>query len=295
MLVPGGRRKSAVRLRRDKGEWLYTLRRPAHVWIMTILAFKLLITPFFIGSVTLAGRRWGPAVNGLLLGLPLTTGPISFILAHSFGLEFAAKVAAGNLAGQISMCIFCLTYSLSAQKSNWLTSAFAAITAFVLTTFLLNQFAWQLLSGFVALLVVIATVQRLIPRQPFVSNLSVPPKWDLPARIIVATTFVFVLTTFANVLGPQLSGLISTFPIFGVVFATFTHSQQGATAAAKLLRGVVLSSMAYAFFFLIVGAGLTHLGIPLTYTLAMLAAVFVSGSFYLTTLHDDRQAVPEQG
>lgn len=181
------------------------------------------------------------------------------------------------------MCIFCLTYSLVAQKRNWLISALIAITAFLLTTFLLNQLVWQLVPAFFALLLVIALVERLIPRHAFSTGASTAPKWDLPARIVVATTFVVLLTTFANVLGPQLSGLISTFPIFGAVFATFTHSQQGAHAAAKLLRGIVLSSVSYAFFFLIIGTGLTHWGIALTYSLALLATVLISGMFYFTS------------
>jgi hypothetical protein len=247
---------------------------------MTILAFRLLITPFFIGTVTLAGRRWGPAVNGLLVGLPLTTGPISFILAQMFGLEFASKAAAGNLAGQISMCVFCLAYSLAAQRSNWLASAAISITAYMLATFLLHQITWQLLPAFLALLAVIMLTARLIPREPLTAYTSLPPKWDLPARMIVATTFVVLLTTFADLLGPQLSGLISTFPIFGVVFAAFTHFQQGGNAAANLLHGIVLGSTAYAFFFLTIGAGLTHLGIALTYPLALLAIVLVNSVFY---------------
>jgi hypothetical protein len=261
--------------------------------IVLIFVLKLFLTPLFIGSATLAGRRWGPAVNGLLVGLPLTTGPISFILAHEYGLAFAANVAAGNLAGQISMCVFCLTYSLAAQKRGWLASAFTAVAAFLLTTALLNRFTWQRLPAFFALLLVIALVERLIPRQPFSTTTSTPPRWDLPARILVATSFVILLTTFANVLGPQLSGLISTFPIFGVVFATFTHSQQGAAAVSKLLRGIVLSSVAYAFFFLIVGTWLTHWGIALTYTVALLVTVGISGIFYFATRHDGVQGIQE--
>ena len=51
------------------------------------------ITPVLIGSVTLTGRWLGPVVNGLLVMLPPTTGPISLILARQFGLKFAARVA----------------------------------------------------------------------------------------------------------------------------------------------------------------------------------------------------------
>ncbi len=81
-----------------------------------ILAIKLIVTPFFIGAVTLAGRKWGPTVSGLMMGLPLTSAPISIFLALQYGAGFAARSAPGNLAGQASVCIFCLVYGLSAQK-----------------------------------------------------------------------------------------------------------------------------------------------------------------------------------
>ena len=81
---------------------------------LDLFLFKLIIIPVMIGSVTLAGRRLGSVVNGLLVGLPLTRGPISLILARQFGLEFAASAAFGNLAGQALMCVFCLVNSLAA-------------------------------------------------------------------------------------------------------------------------------------------------------------------------------------
>lgn len=248
-----------------------------------ITLFKLLITPFFIGSATLAGRRWGPVVNGLVVGLPLTTGPISFILANEYGLSFASKAAAGNLAGQVSMCMFCLTYSLAARRTDWRVSAVAAISAFLATTIALNTVSWELLPAFGVLMIAIAAVIKIVPQRDVAAAPAAPPRWDLPARIGVATTFVIALTTLANSLGPQLSGLISTFPIFGVVFAAFTHTQQGPEATSNLLRGIVLGSVSYAFFFLTIGVCLLPLGIPTTYALAFAAAMSVSSFFYWFT------------
>ena len=260
---------------------------------MLIILFKLFITPILISVATLAGRRWGPVVNGLVVGLPLTTGPISFILANEYGLKFATKAAAGNLAGQVSMCAFCLTYSLVAQKSGWRVSAGAAIAAFLATTFTLNRVSWQLLPAFMILICAIALVVCIVPQRPVTLAVSAPSRWDLPARIGIATTFVIVLTSVANMLGPQLSGLISTFPIFGVLFAVFTHFQLGPQAASNLLRGIVLGSLAYAAFFLTVGVCLIPLGMALTYVLALLAALLVSGFFYLATKREGRRLSTE--
>ncbi len=259
---------------------------------MLVLAFKLLITPLLIGSVTLIGRRWGSVISGLLIGLPLTSGPISFILAYEYGLEFASQSAVGNLAGQISNCIFCLTYIRVAQSCNWLISSMAAIAAFFIATFVLNAFSWQLLPAFFVLLLVIVVSSRLIPRHKLTMDVFSPAQWDLPARIATGTSLVVLLTTVANELGPQLSGLISPFPAFSVIFAAFTHAQQGAKSAASLLRGVVVGSGSYATFFLIVGEFLTDTGIALTYLMASLAAVSVSGIYLFVSRRMQRWPGP---
>ena len=245
-----------------------------------IIIYKIFITPLLIATVTLAGRCWGPVVSGLLIGLPLTTGPVSFILAHEYGLEFATKAAIGSLAGQLSMCIFCLVYSLAAKKWGWLTSSCVSLSAFLLATPTWNLFAWELVPAAIVLLVTIALILKFIPYYHIALNNTTPPNWDLPARMIIATTFVVFLTTFANMLGPQLSGLIAPFPVFGVVLAAFNHFHHGAKAASNLLRGIVLGSVAYTAFFLIVGTFLSRLGIGLTYFLAAVSAALISGAIY---------------
>ncbi|HET7343490.1 MAG TPA: hypothetical protein VFL90_18640, partial [Methylomirabilota bacterium] len=55
-----------------------------------ILLLKLAATPLLIAGASLAGRRWGPAVGGWLVGLPLTSGPVAVFLALEHGAAFAA-------------------------------------------------------------------------------------------------------------------------------------------------------------------------------------------------------------
>jgi len=255
-----------------------------------ILTFKLIVTPFFIGAVTLSGRKWGPTVSGMLMGLPLTSGPISIFLALQYGTAFAARSASGNLAGQVSVCIFSLAYSLAARRMNWIGSVATALATFLLATFVWNQFTLTLLPAVLFLGIAIPIILQLMPKGISTSGRFTPPRWDLPARVILATTFVLVLTAFADSLGPHLSGLIAPLPIYGCVFAAFTHHQQGPEATAQLLRGVVVGSFAYAAFFLVAGSLLTRLSMGWTYLLASLAAVCVSGlALYIPKLvHPER-------
>ncbi|EKM5824226.1 hypothetical protein PU342_004709, partial [Salmonella enterica] len=65
---------------------------------MTLLFFKLVFTPVLMLLSTLASRKWGETVGGILVGLPLTSGPISLFLALEHGKEFAANATNGSLA-----------------------------------------------------------------------------------------------------------------------------------------------------------------------------------------------------
>ncbi len=138
-----------------------------------------------------------------------------------------------------------------------------------------------LLPTLAVLLGLIGLALWIIPHQQAAPQLSITPRWDLPARMVIATAFVILLTGFATALGPQLSGLISPFPVFGMVLAVFAHSQQGPGAARQLLHGVTLGAFAFTSFFVVVGGLLPALGTVWTYLLASLAALAVNGA----TLH----------
>ena len=76
--------------------------------------FELVLVPALIGAITLAGRRWGPAVAGWLSGFPVVTGPILFFVALKQGPQFASDTAAGALAGSVAWLSFALGYAWAA-------------------------------------------------------------------------------------------------------------------------------------------------------------------------------------
>ncbi|MGF6373293.1 hypothetical protein OKW40_006109 [Paraburkholderia sp. RAU6.4a] len=61
--------------------------------MVIVLVFKLLVTPLLLLTASLAGRRWGDAIGSLLVGMPLTSGPISVFPALEHGPAFAAQAA----------------------------------------------------------------------------------------------------------------------------------------------------------------------------------------------------------
>ncbi len=249
-----------------------------------LLAFKLIGTPILIAMVSLAGRRWGSGVSGWLVGLPLTSGPISLFLALQYGAPFAAQAAVGTLGGTASVGCFCLVYCLVARKANWVASVGSGAVAFLLSTYLLNHLALSLLPTFFGVIAFLALILAIIPAEEIAIAHDQMPKWDLPGRMLAATLFILLITTFASVLGPQLSGLLTPFPIFSTILAVFNHRLHGAQAGIQFLRGVVAGLLAFSCFFLFVGSALTGLGILWAYLAATLVALVIN-SLSLRLVH----------
>jgi hypothetical protein len=210
-------------------------------------------------------------------GLPLTSGPVSFFLALEQGGPFAAKAAIGTLVGLIGVAAFCVGYSVVAEKRSWSISLMAGLIAFFVASWLFRSLfsSVGLIFGLVCLWLAVAL--RLVPVTKQTSTTLRAPRWDLPVRMATATAMVLLLTGLARAIGPQLSGLLSPFPVFAGIMAVFSHRLNGAASARQLLRGVLVGSLAFASFFLIVALLVTNLQLVWTYAIASLVAVGING------------------
>ncbi len=276
---------------------------------MNTLALKLILTPALIGAASLAGRRWGPAISGWLVGLPLTSGPIAFILAVTHGASFATATATGILAGATSPALFALVYAWVARRYAWPATLAAALATYVAITVALQLALSARPLGLVPLYLLVvallALMLLLMPRPsampsalpsampstpPATAKPSALPWWDLPARMLLATAFVLLLTGAAAQLGPQLTGLLAPFPLYASILAVFAHQQQGALAAVNVLRGLLLGMFSFASFFLTLGLLLVPAGIPIAFTAAIAVALALQAAALWVLRHPRRPA-----
>jgi hypothetical protein len=107
-----------------------------------------------------------------------------------------------------------------------------------------------------------------------------PPRWDLPARILVGTVLIVALTTVAPFLGPRASGLISTYPVYVTTLTFFAHRQGGASSVAAMQRGLVLGLFGWLAFWTALLTILPVAGVAAGFTAAIAAALAVQGASY---------------
>ena len=246
---------------------------------MTTLLLKLMLTPVLIVGASLAGRRWGAAVSGSLIGLPLTSGPIAAFLTVEHGPRFAAQSSVGALSGAGAECAFCLGYAWLGRRGQacaliTATIGFAVLAGIAETLPLRPALPLPLLPMAAAVVVVLAAAALLLPGRGPVPDAAVPhARWDLPARALIATALVLGFTAAATTLGARLTGLLGVFPVYAAVLTVFAHRSRGLNAALSVLHGVTLGLFSFAAFAFTLAALLTDINTVAAFACAAGAAL----------------------
>jgi hypothetical protein len=251
-----------------------------------LFLLKIAITPFLVAGVSLAARWWGPTIGGLLMGLPWFTGPVLFVLTIDKGIAFGVGAAIGIELAVLCVGGFILAYGLLSRSRRWPVCLPAAIATFFATGWLMQLFGLYLLPsapglrlpiaagiGFASL----AATYVLLPRPTLPPVLQSLPWWDIPMRMVATGLLVATIGAAADALGPQLSGILGTYPVILTVVCAFTQHRWGPDAVLRVLRGVTLSLFSFVVFFLIVGSLLPVLGLVLSYAAAVVVAVSMTG------------------
>jgi hypothetical protein len=239
------------------------------------LGLKLVLVPAFLLGVSLAGRRWGPAVAGRLAGLPVVAGPIVGFVAAEQGVAFATGAASAALASVFASVVFYLAYAHAtiAWRHDWPVAIALALAAWFAAAFALTWVpATPSMSALFAV-VTLAAGPSLFPRATMHGALRAVGRVDLAARMASGACLTLIVTTIAAAVGPRWSGLLAMFPILGSVLAVFSHRAQGAAFTAALLRGLTSGLYSLAAFFAVLTAALPTVGAVAAFAIGIAAAL----------------------
>ena len=75
--------------------------------------------PLLVVSVSLAARRWGTRIGGLLTGFPIVSGPALFFFAVEQGEAFAAEAARAVVVSLLAVTVFSVVYAWAALRTPW--------------------------------------------------------------------------------------------------------------------------------------------------------------------------------
>jgi hypothetical protein len=100
---------------------------------------------------------------------------------------------------------------------------------------------------------------------------------DLAVRMLAGALLSVAVTSLSTSMGATWSGLLSVFPLLGIVLAVSAQRAHGADFVALLMRGMVIGRGSFAAFFAVSATLLPRCGVGLSFACAALASLAVQG------------------
>jgi hypothetical protein len=229
-----------------------------------ILLLKLFLAPLMVVASTLAGRKWGPNVAGILVGQPVVAGPILLITYLQHGADFASEAATSSLLGVVSLAVFAVVFSRASRRFGWSATLAAGWAAVLVLDAALSVARVTVLTVFVVTLAAIVAAMLFMPRSEPGRHgeraLPSSPSWDLPGRAVATGVLALTVTTASGALGPHWTGLLAPFPIAISVVAAFVHAQHGHVETARTLAGALMGLVSLSAFCLSVSVLVRPIG-----------------------------------
>jgi hypothetical protein len=127
------------------------------------LLLKLLLAPALVVGSSLAGRRWGARMTGVLVGLPIVAGPILLIACLDHGTRFGAAAASSALLGLLTLALFAVVFAWCARRLGWLASLGVSWSACLIADLALARLTVPPVVGFVLVLAAMWAAARAMP------------------------------------------------------------------------------------------------------------------------------------
>ncbi|OCR26192.1 membrane protein [Pseudomonas syringae] len=241
---------------------------------MTAFYLKLFITPALMLAISLAAKRWGTQIGGLLSGLPITSALVMLFLSLEQGAAFASAAVPGALAGLAAIQATYLFYLLVTLRVSALPGCIAAVVFYAATALLMSRLGLLALSVIATLLLVILIIVATSKQAQTSAAPYVPvPRWVIPMRMLTATLLLLAITASAKWLGPLFSGLLAPIPVIAWPLAVFAHVQGGRHELSAIVRGNAIGAVGVVGFYLTLKSSILQWGAFASITTAVVLAV----------------------
>lgn len=266
-----------------------------------MLLLKLTLIPASILLASLAARRFGHNVSGVVSGLPLIAAPIIGLLLLDQPNDRVTGIADATLASVPATFVFIVTYAWLARAGlRWWSCLGLAVAAFFASGALLVGLggpptrpitstpasippmlstppSTPLLMPLLTLACPLLSL-ALMPRAVLVAPGGVRvPRSEIALRTMCALTVGALILLSAGRVPAALSGLLLAWPVTGSVLPSFTLPIHGRDATVNLLRGFATGLIGFVVFFNVLLLALRGGLDALTSFIASLAAAAFAG------------------
>jgi hypothetical protein len=243
------------------------------------LAFflKLAVAPLAVWLASIASRRYGHVIGGILSGFPMIAAPVTAAVLIDQSALTVSKIAYASVSSLPATLAFITAFAWVAKFGHvwWVCLSVAAISFFLIAA-LLQLLSLPLLVGIALGCMAPWLGAYMLPKRLSPSALPIIPRIELLLRILGAAVMAGLLIIGAANTPAWVSGLLIAWPITGSILPVFTQKLSGPQATIALLFGFSRGLVGFSVFFAVLGWMLETADKPTAYFTALAAAILVA-------------------
>ncbi len=243
-----------------------------------MLAVKMILTAAVVVGASVVAERSGPLLGGVIISLPISSGPGTFFLALQESDRFIADSVLYTLAMSAAIAVFLIVYPRLAVRYGATVSVGGAILVWAAVGFLVQFLPLQLWSA-LALTLAAFTAAIWCPRP---AGLRPPPrrvgisKTELVGRALITGAIIATVVTISTLIGPRATGILMAFPTAFTAIAFIMHRRHGGSAAAATLLASTFGMMSFVAYLVTLYLLIMPLGAMPALGVALLVAAVAS-------------------
>ncbi|MCC7273239.1 MAG: hypothetical protein IT561_11275 [Alphaproteobacteria bacterium] len=210
--------------------------------VLGLLLAKMILTGAVVVAASVIAERSGPLLGGVIISLPISSGPAVFFVALQSDDRFVAESVLYSLGMASAIAVFLLVYPRLAVRHGPLLSIAGALVAWGLVGIVVERIPFTLPGALLTTLTAFA-IAIWAPRP---AGLRPPPRpvgisgGELLSRALITGAIVAGVVTISAAIGPRATGVLMSFP---AAFTSIAYIMQrrygGGAAAATLLASTV--------------------------------------------------------
>ncbi|SCA57148.1 conserved membrane hypothetical protein [Candidatus Terasakiella magnetica] len=208
---------------------------------MSLILIKICVTITIVLGLSVIAERVSPRVAGLLGGYPLGIAIVLVFISYEEGASFAAQSMVHTLAGLCANLSVFATYglviSLRPKCPVWL-AALLSLLSFMIVGLGLSYIDFDLISAVVFIIIVIAICIFSFKRfaEMKIHRAVRLGFWVTFVRAAMACFVVLSITGLANIMGPQMAGVMASFPSTVFPMVVIIHFTYGPAPVLSIIK-----------------------------------------------------------
>lgn len=244
---------------------------------MTLLLGKIFVSVFVVLGLSWIAEHVNPRIAGILSGMPLGAVLILFFVGIELGPQFAAESALYAIPSLVSTISFAIGYywgSLSKSRYSPLISTLTGVVSYFIVASILSLIEFNLITGAGLSLITLGAVGYYFHSHE-TNKIEKKIRMTLPRilfRSAMAASFVVAITTLADAIGSQWSGLLIGFPMMFLPFLLIIHITYSGDQVRTIIRSFPLGLVSLIGFLMVASETIPILGVNMSILISLCAA-----------------------